>query len=252
MSEFKAHKIEWSDEKVSRLWDFYSRTYPYNQSYFTKAVGKDILKKTEKVIGKFDNKVILDFGCGPAFFIDHMTDLKIKPKKYIGLDFSKDSVENISKKIKVEFPKEGIFVQSMPSSIDDSSVDVCFLIEVIEHLNDDYLDSTLKEIYRVLKPSGKLIITTPNNEDLDFSTNFCPECGSVYHKWQHVRVWNKTTLEKMVHFYSFSTHKIVEINFISRTSILRDLYAQVKRFIKTQNVSLYSVFTKIDLEAESK
>lgn len=252
MSEFREHKIEWNDEKVSRLWDFYSRTYPYNQSYFTKAVGKDILKRTEKIIGQLDGKVILDFGCGPAFFVDHMRDLKIKPKKYIGLDFSKDSVDNISKKEEVTFPTEGIFVQSMPSSLEDNSVDICFLIEVVEHLNDDYLDSTLKEIYRVLKPSGKLIITTPNNEDLDFSTNFCPECGCIYHKWQHVRVWNETTLKKFVNHHNFNTHRIIETNFISKKSILRDLYIQVKGFIKNKNVNLYGVFTKIEPEFKSK
>jgi ubiquinone/menaquinone biosynthesis C-methylase UbiE len=34
------------------------------------------------------------------------------------------------------------------------------MIEVIEHLTD--LKETLKEIYRVLAPEGKLFVTTPN------------------------------------------------------------------------------------------
>ncbi len=101
-------------------------------------MGKDILKKTEKLLGKLDNKVFLDFGCGPAFLIDHMVNLKIKPKKYVGLDFSEKSVESISKKVDIGFPIEAVFVQSMPSLLQENSFDVCFLIEVVEHLNDEY------------------------------------------------------------------------------------------------------------------
>ena len=75
MQDFHEHKIEWTDELTSRLWDYYSKTYPYNDVYFTKSVGKDVLLKTEKVIGSISNQSILDFGCGPAFFINHMVDL---------------------------------------------------------------------------------------------------------------------------------------------------------------------------------
>jgi len=245
MSEFREHKIEWNDEKVSRLWDFYSRTYPYNQSYFTKAVGRDILKRTEKIIGQLDGKVILDFGCGPAFFVDHMKDLKIKPKKYIGLDFSKDSIENISNKKEVDFSTEGIFVQSMPSSLEDNSVDICFLIEVVEHLNDDYLDSTLKEIYRVLKPGGKLIITTPNNEDLDFSTNFCPECGCIYHKYQHVRVWDQDTLASVLSSYSFKNNSLKTLTFKnSNLTFLSNLKYNIKQIMGKNNINLMAIIEK--------
>jgi len=245
MQEFREHDIEWDDEKVSRIWDFYSKTYPYNQIYFTKNVGKDILKRTEKIIGSLNDKVVLDFGCGPAFFIEHMNELKIKPKKYIGLDFSKDSVSRIENKKDISFKKEGLFVQTLPSNIKDNSIDVCFLIEVIEHLNDDYLDSTLKEIYRVLKPNGKLIITTPNNEDLDFSKNFCPDCGCIYHKYQHVRIWDPISLNKKLLKYKFSKNTIIETNFITTTSILKDLFIKTRGIVKKKNINLFGIFNKL-------
>lgn len=55
--------------------------------------------------------------------------------------------------------------------IDDSSIDAVFLIEVLEHINEP--KKALKEIHRILKPNGKLILSTPfifpiHDEPYDF------------------------------------------------------------------------------------
>lgn len=42
----------------------------------------------------------------------------------------------------------------------DNTFDAVLMIEVLEHIPDD--KKAIKEAYRVLKPSGKLIITAPN------------------------------------------------------------------------------------------
>ena len=44
--------------------------------------------------------------------------------------------------------------------IEDSTIDFVVTFQVIEHIEDDEL--FLSEIYRVLKPGGKMILTTPN------------------------------------------------------------------------------------------
>jgi len=54
------------------------------------------------------------------------------------------------------------------------------LIEVVEHLKSDILDATLREIHRIMRPGGVLLITTPNNEDLSRSMKFCPDCGAIF------------------------------------------------------------------------
>ena len=43
---------------------------------------------------------------------------------------------------------------------DDGTFDICFSIEVIEHLNNP--QNVIDEIYRVLKPNGMLFLSTPN------------------------------------------------------------------------------------------
>ncbi|NOQ32281.1 MAG: methyltransferase domain-containing protein [Helicobacteraceae bacterium] len=245
METVDIHEIEWNDEKVARLWDYYSKTPPYSEDYFTKEVGKNILHETSKVLGNLDNKVILDFGCGPAFLMDHISNLNIQPKKYIGLDFSEKSVENIKNKKNISFDHNGVFVQQLPSSIESNSIDICFLIEVIEHLEDDYLDGTLKEIFRVLKPGGKLIITTPNSEDLDQSKNFCPDCGSIYHKWQHVRSFTSHVLEETLLQHDFKTVTVEELTFIGeKTSFFKKLKLKLRRLSQRKNGNLFGIFIK--------
>lgn len=91
MSEFKQHYIELDDRKINILWDYYANTFPYNKLYFTNMVRREIIKKTCKYFN-LNDKVILDFGCGPAFLIGHMVKLNIRLKKYIGLDFSEKSI----------------------------------------------------------------------------------------------------------------------------------------------------------------
>lgn len=43
----------------------------------------------------------------------------------------------------------------------DGHVDVVTMLAVIEHLDPDGLEGLLAEVYRVLKPGGRLIVTTP-------------------------------------------------------------------------------------------
>lgn len=43
---------------------------------------------------------------------------------------------------------------------EDNTFDIVFMIEVIEHLEDD--KKAISEVKRVLKPSGKFVLTAPN------------------------------------------------------------------------------------------
>lgn len=193
--KFSEHPIEWDDAKVSRLWDYYSRTPPYSEIYFSKVVGDRVLTESELPSQPLD---VVDFGCGPGFMWEHIR--RMRPAwRYVGLDFSPESVRKVIEK-GAGNPQFGgaHHLASLPSTLPSSHADVVMLIEVVEHLRDEHLRGTLTEAARLLKPGGVLLITTPNEEDLNKATRFCPECGSIFHEWQHLRSWSVRSLSQAV------------------------------------------------------
>jgi ubiquinone/menaquinone biosynthesis C-methylase UbiE len=101
---------------------------------------------------KDDNKII-SIGCGPG---GDMSNLGVK--KYVGMDISKNAIESA----KLSFPESTFVVGDITkkTKFKDSEFDVCFMLETIEHL--EYAKEALEEVYRILKPKGKIFITTPN------------------------------------------------------------------------------------------
>ena len=221
------HEITWSDDKIDRLWDYYSRCETYQKEYFSYQAGKIVLNQ----IGKYANLgklcAILDYGCGPGFLIEALLGcLKIGQKCY-GLDFSKKSVELVEKKF-ADLPNYGgtVWAANLPSRYQDESMDLVISLEVVEHLDDEKLLGMAREIYRILIPHGYVAITTPNRENLAKSKTICPECGTIFHRWQHVRVWTASTLRQYMETCGFKTVHIMETNFASKHQRL------VKYFLK--------------------
>ena len=103
------------------------------------------------------NKVsgeVADIGCGDGRGIALLAP---KCKRYLALDKSTAVAQKRAKGLgNVEF------VESMipPIPLPDNSFDVVLSFQVIEHIVDDTL--FLEELHRILKPGGKLYLTTPN------------------------------------------------------------------------------------------
>lgn len=84
--------------------------------------------------------------------------------------------------------------QSMP--FEEKEFDVVIMSEVLEHLTDEVLFSSLKEVRRVLRPGGRFIGTVPADEDLRENAVICPHCGDMFHRWGHVRVFSRESMSK--------------------------------------------------------
>jgi SAM-dependent methyltransferase len=104
----------------------------------------------------------------------------------------------------------------LPMQCDTGRYDAAFLVEVVEHVDDNYLKPILAEMARVLKPDGQLVISTPNHEDLTQSMRLCPECGAVFHEWQHVRAWHADSLTDYVARFGFRPQRVAPVDFFAR------------------------------------
>jgi 2-polyprenyl-3-methyl-5-hydroxy-6-metoxy-1,4-benzoquinol methylase len=209
---FVPHEIEWTAEKSKRLWDYYGSNPKYAGNFFGFMAGKLVAKRLFSTISMPDNARLLDFSCGPGDVIAACIPLMQSSQEIYATDFSDTYVLQVSDRFKNESRFKGsVLTQSLPTPYPDGFFDVVFATEVVEHLLDSELDGMLAECRRLLKPGGKIFLTTPNNEDYDASKILCPECGCTFHRWQHVRVWTAATLAARVESARFITRVVQPI-----------------------------------------
>lgn len=101
-------------------------------------------------------KVLLDIGCGDGDFAA-VAKQELQLKKAIGIDIAPEAIKR-AKKRGIEGYSLDLDEKDLP--IVANSVDVVFCGEVIEHVYSS--DHLLTELRRVVKPTGLVVITTPN------------------------------------------------------------------------------------------
>jgi 2-polyprenyl-3-methyl-5-hydroxy-6-metoxy-1,4-benzoquinol methylase len=113
----------------------------------------DVARIVRKMQLKKPRLTVLDVGCGSGFFmimlgkmvigLDNEENVKVCRKRGLGSVFS-------------------VNIEREPFPFKDASFDVVTFLEVLEHLK--YPKQTLSEIFRVLKPKGVVILSTPNGD----------------------------------------------------------------------------------------
>lgn len=106
-----------------------------------------------------ENKKILDAGCGITFF-PLFLESKFKNINIDLVDFS-NSTEKYYKNTKFNFIKSNL----EDLEILDAEYDLIYCISTLEHIEN--YNKVVEELYRILKPNGKLVLTF----DISFSKN---------------------------------------------------------------------------------
>ncbi len=233
--EYKPHLLDWTDEKVGRFWNHRNGNPDYDDTWFTQQVGDAIIKfanKHQPIRGK-----ILDYGTGKGFLLGHI--LRNFPGvELYACDFTDSLVHEVAAKYKSYPAFKGCeLLTTIPSSYQENTFDMVFLIETIEHLTDNYLHGTLQEINRILKPGGVIVITTPNEEKLEKTFVHCTDCGATFHHMQHVRSWNTSKLSRLAEQFKFSTRfcQGVNLQWYGKNGFIHYSVDQAKKLFSKQH-----------------
>jgi SAM-dependent methyltransferase len=141
-------------------------THPFTYSFTTCFKEKVIADMLRPQVGR----KILEMGCGSAYF-KTVLDGQFPGEhiEYVGIDMSDDALKAAQSFVGKDGKVLKGSVTNMPFK--DGEFDDVLYLDVIEHVDDDR--ASLKEAFRVLKPGGRLVISTPNSAALLTDTFWC-------------------------------------------------------------------------------
>lgn len=172
----------WKENNFDTLWDF-----PYKWPAINK-----FIPKHQKI-------TILDYGCGPGTLISAMKEIN-PTAHYIGMDVSDQAIKEARKKHL--YDKFYVVADGQKLPLQDSSVDFILAADVIEHVYDTKL--IFQEFYRILKPGGKILMTTPYHGLIKNLVISLFAFEKIFDPLKnHIRFYTKKSLFKVFNLYNF-------------------------------------------------
>jgi SAM-dependent methyltransferase len=226
------HDVIWDETKIKRFWNYEGSKPESSQVYFGAMFGEAVLKYA---LGRVPlDGIVLDCGCGPGYFSEK---LLARGTAVLAVEGSEESV-NVAKK---RLGRQRNLVDIRQGDVtclpcEDQSVDAVFLLEVLEHLDNSARNRALSELFRVLKPSGKILVSVPNDEDLVRDKVACPDCGCIFHRIQHQASFNGETMNALLSSSGFCVEEIRVLNWsdLLGNRLIRGL-RKIRRFLQGQN-----------------
>lgn len=236
-SKPEAKPLQWTDDLVRKFWNYQSR---FPEKYFTSLYGDRIAEAVGRHVPR--QARILDYACGTGALTGHLLGAGFWVS---ACDLSPDSVAYVQKSY------TGTVAFRGASKIGDLLVsgeqfDAVVLVELIEHVDSTVLTTIMTDIRKVLAPDGMVIVTTPNAENLDIETVFCPCCSHTFHRWQHVRSWNGASLTECLNDHGFEIISIDETDFsLSRKNgLVRYFLHKLMRALRRRKLPHLMVVSK--------
>jgi len=136
----------------------------------------------------------LDIGCGPGTFISTLPG-SIESR---GVDVAAGQVE-YARRHHGERAKQFEVTEPGKLSFSPNSFDIVTLLELIEHISVSEAELLLAEVFRVLRPRGKLVVTTPNYASLwPLLEYLVDRLGGVAYADQHITKYVASQLKSLL------------------------------------------------------
>lgn len=165
------------------------------------------IEALKHVLGR--GKRLLDVGCASGAFLHSVRN---HVGECIGMEFNKDNVRFVEKKLGLKVHTEGIEATSLLPE----SFDIITAFQVLEHVDDPV--KFLKGIHRLLKPGGTICLEVPNVQDVLLSVYKVKPYADFWFRDPHVFNYSPRTLTavlkkagftgktKTIQLYNFFNH----------------------------------------------
>ena len=154
---------------------------------------------------------VLDVGCGPG------TLLGMLGPEYesVGVDLSQRQIEYARD---VYGAPGRSFYCASPAEIADQvePFDALTAVELIEHLEPRVVDEILAQAFELLKPGGKLVLTTPNfHSAWPVIEDLVNRFGEVKYHFQHINKFTRQGLTRLLEAHSLDDIRVESYLFAS-------------------------------------
>lgn len=177
--------------------------FDYFKEEESRATKEEIRRLHQAIIKRIPKnaELILDVGCGNGWAAKYFLG---KGTKVISMDIS---IKNPTKVLK-ENPHENhaaVVADAYHLPFKKNVFDVIIASEIMEHVYDPKL--FIIKLIEALKPGGKLIITTPYNENIEYF--LCVHCNKPTPKNAHLHSFDEKNIINFIpeEFVNFKTDK---------------------------------------------
>lgn len=127
---------------------------------------------------------VVEVGCGVG---DFAISLAPRTRTMTAVDFSREAISQATHKGQVQHSRARFLVGSAEAlPLPDQSCDLLYSCECLEHVPNPRL--ALQEMFRVLRPGGRLVLTTENYSNaIAMYWAWCAVRGVPYNSGEHVQ-----------------------------------------------------------------
>ena len=152
-----------------------------------------------------DETFVIDVGCGEGITLGKLVR-RFPEKSLIGIDLSRENVDICRSQ---RLP--AAMGDSYNLSFRDDSVDCCLFMEVLEHLEKP--ERALKEIHRVLRDNGLLLVLIPNDTAFVVARLLTFKFKEARYDPGHVKRWNPRLIRDELQKHGFRVEKQMSLPF---------------------------------------
>jgi len=153
----------------------YSTIYVQLANYFR------IIKELKK------DDIIVDIGCGCGELFTVMRE-NLKGNPYVGFEINDTNINKLKKKLKKPDREKLIkYDVTLPLPIKTNTVNICTANFLLEHMSRDSAFSLFREMVRIVKENGLILITLPIRKD-----------GEENERQKHIYEWHLYDIDDLL------------------------------------------------------